>query len=102
MRLADCRFCSAYLDLEEGIKFSTTIVGVGGCLTFIASLAVLGVKLWDRDFMQEFGGKFGAYVWVTHSIVGRVPDAASMFESMGSLRSGPDGLAPWMMPPGWA
>ena len=101
LRLADYGFGSAYLDLEEGVKFNTTVAGLVDCLAFIGSLAELGVRLWDREFMQEFGGDFSACLWVTQALVGRVPDAGPAFESMGLVRGGPDALAPWMMPPGW-
>jgi hypothetical protein len=101
MRLADYSFGSAYLDLEEGVKFKTTVAGLADCLAFVASLAELGVRLWDRDLMQGFGGQCGACVWVTPAVQGRVPDAGPAFESMGLVRSGPNGLAPWTMPPGW-
>ena len=101
MRLADYGFGSAYFDVEEGIKFSTTVANLGECLTFLVSLADLGVKLWDREFMQGLGGEFGACVWVTPAVQGRVPDAGPAFESMGFVRGGPDALAPWMMPPAW-
>lgn len=101
MRLADYGFGSAYLDLEEGVKFNTTVAGLVDCLTFIASLTELGVRLWDRDFMQGYGGESGACVWVSQAVLGPVPDAGPAFESIGLVRGGPDALAPWMMPPGW-
>jgi hypothetical protein len=101
MRLADYGFGSAYLDLEEGVKFHTTVAGLADCLTFIASLTELGVRLWDRDFMQGYGGESGACVWVSQAVLGPVPDAGPAFESMGLVRGGPNGLAPLMMPPGW-
>jgi hypothetical protein len=101
VRLADYSFGSAFLDLEEGVKFHTTIAGLMECLAFIGSLAELGVRLWDRDFMQGYGGESGACVWVSQAVVVPVPDAGPAFESMGLVRGGPNGLAPWMMPPGW-
>ena len=101
LRLADYGFGSAYLDLEEGVKFNTTVANLDECLSFVVSLADFGVKLWDRELMQGFGGEFGACVWLTQALVGRVPDAGTAFESMGLVRGGPDALAPWMMPPGW-
>jgi hypothetical protein len=101
LRLADYGFGSAFFDVEEGIKFSTTVANLGECLAFIVSLADFGVKLWDPELMQGFGGEFGACVWLTQALVGRVPDAGTAFESMGLVRGGPDALAPWMMPPGW-
>ncbi len=53
--------------------------------------------------MQESGGVFGACVWVTQALVGRVPDAEPMLKSIGLLRGGPNALAMWVMPPrlGW-
>ncbi len=101
LRLSDYGFGSAYLDLEEGVKFNTTVAGLADCLAFVASLTELGVKLWNREFMQEFGGEFSACVWVTPAVQGRVPDAGPALESMGLVRGSPDALAPWMMPPGW-
>jgi hypothetical protein len=101
IRLADYGFGSAFLDVEEGIKFSTTVANLEECLAFIGSLAELGVRLWDPEFMKGCGGKFGACVWVTQAFVGRVTDAGPAFESLGLVRGGPDALAPWMMPPGW-
>jgi hypothetical protein len=101
IRLADYSCGHAFLDVEEGIKFSTTVAVLADGLAFIASLTVLGVTLWNREFMQEFGGEFGACVWVTPAVQGRVPDAGPALESMGLVRGGPDALAPWMMPPGW-
>jgi hypothetical protein len=64
IRLADYGFGSAYFDVEEGIKFSTTVANLEECLAFIGSLAELGVRLWDRDFMQGYGGESGACVFL--------------------------------------
>jgi len=41
IRLADYGFGRAFLDVEEGIKFSTTVAGLADCLAFIASLTEL-------------------------------------------------------------
>lgn len=38
---------------------------------------------------------------MSQAFPGAAPDADFRFESMGLLRSNPNGLAPWSMPPGW-
>jgi hypothetical protein len=102
MRLADFPFASAFYDLEEGVKFHTTVADLKETLRFIVSLADKGVKLWDRDYMEDYGGEDGSCVWVCQAILGPVPDAQPEFERVGLVPSGPDGTPPWTLPPGWA
>ena len=101
MRLADFPFASAFYDLEEGVKFHTTVADLKETLRFIVSLTDKGVRLWDRDYMEEYGGEDGSCVWVCQAILGPVPDAQPEFERVGLVPIGPNGQPPWTMPPGW-
>ena len=99
MRLADYPFGNAFFDLEEGVKFYTTVAGLAECLAFVASLADKGVRLCDRDFMGRHSGAVGSCVWVSQAISGGgFPDAAPAFGALGLRR--PDSSL-WVMPQGW-
>jgi hypothetical protein len=101
MRLAEYPFGTAFYDLEEGVKFYSTVARLAECLTFIARLADKGVLLCDPVFMGEFGGKSGSCVWVSPAIYGRAPDPEIIFKKIGLVSSRPNDRPPWVMPPGW-
>jgi len=101
MRLAEYPFATAFYDLEEGVKFYSTVGRLAPCLTFITRLAEKGVRLCDPVFMGEFGGKSGSCVWVSPAIYGRAPDPETIFKKIGLVTSHSNGRPPWVMPRGW-
>jgi hypothetical protein len=80
----------AFFDIEDGVKFYTTVAGVEECLAFIVSLAGAGVRLWDLGCMEGWGGESGSCVWVSQAILGTVPDAEPVFKEVGLVQSGPN------------
>jgi hypothetical protein len=102
IKLADYNFGSAYLDLEEGVKFFTIAARLKECLAFIVSLLAKGVRLWDMDYMDGWGGESGSCVWVSQALLGPAASAEPFFEEVGLVQSSPDGIAPWTLPPGWS
>ncbi len=102
VRLADYGFGSAYLDLEEGVKFITTVAGLADCLAFIVSLAGQGITLWDVDYMDGWGGESGSCVCVSQALLRAVPNAELAFKEVGLVPSGPDAMGLWTLPPDWA
>ncbi len=100
MRLVVYGFGTAFYDREEGIKFHTKVASLVECLQFIVSLSDKGVRLHDRDFMEEYAGEFGSCVWVMQASYRNGLHAYSTFESLGLVRFRPTG-GPWVMPPNW-
>jgi hypothetical protein len=94
--------CFAIFDVEDGVKFYTTVAGVEECLPFIVSLAGAGVRLWDVGCMERWGGESALGIWVPRGNLGTVPGAEPVFTGsrLGSERTEQD--APWAIPPGWA
>ena len=101
MRLVDLPFGIAFFDLEEGVKFNTTIDGLSACLEFIVSLSGKGIRLWDTDYMEGYGGESGACVWVSPAIQLPTLDPEPVFREVGLVQGGPDSTSPWLMPPDW-
>jgi hypothetical protein len=100
MQLAVYEFGTGFYDREEGVKFHTKVGSLAECLQFIVSLADKGVKLCDRDYMEDFAGEFGSCVWVMQASYRNGLHAYPTFESLGLVRFRPTG-GPWVMPPNW-